>query len=191
MPNGPSERLREAQKSSYNHSLKTGRCCYQTYKQLLHFVVRSVPVHFGSLPSSSDVSLPHSFLSIWIDRRRARAHLRVSETRLDRQASSESSFQHSGNAFGSTGAERDRISALTKCIWLDRRRARAHLGVPERHLDRQASSESACQYSGNAFGSAGVDREHCCARREFYLYCFGQQSDGPFRSTKQVLLAFC
>ena len=110
---------------------------------------------------------------------------------LDRQASSESSFQHSGNAFGSTGAERDRISALTKCIWLDRRRARAHLGVPERHLDRQASSESACQYSGNAFGSAGVDREHCCARREFYLYCFGQQSDGPFRSTKQVLLAFC
>ena len=138
MPNGPSERLREAQKSSYNHSLKTDRFCYQTYKQLLHFVVRSVPVHFGSLPSSSDVSLPHSFLSIWIDRRRARAHLRVSETRLDRQASSESSFQHSGNAFGSTGAERERSEqksfwAIRSVKLLARQNKYFLLGLPPVH----------------------------------------------------------
>ena len=100
VPNGPFERLREAQKSSYNQSFKTYRFCYQISKQLLHFVVRSVPVDFGGLPSSSDVSLPHSFSSIWIDRRRARAHLSVSETRLGRQASSESAFQNSGDAFG-------------------------------------------------------------------------------------------
>ena len=87
-----SERLREAQTSSYNRSFKTERFCYQTSKQLLHFVVRSVPVHFGGLPSSSDVRLLHSFSSIWIDKRRARAHLSVSETRLDRQASSEITF---------------------------------------------------------------------------------------------------
>jgi len=179
VPNGPSERLREAQKSSYNPSFKTDRFCYQTSKQLLHFVVRSVSVHFGGLPSSSDVRLPHSFSSIWIDRRRARAHLSVSETRLDRQASSESAFQHSGNAFGSTGVERERISALPKCIWVDRRRAGAHLSVSERHLDRQASCESAFQDSGNAVGSTGVDRERRYARRELYLYCFVQQSDGP------------
>ena len=83
VPNGPSERLREAQKSSYNPSFKTDRFCYQTSKQLLHFVVRSVSVHFGSLPSSSDVRLSHSPSNIWIDRRPARAHLSVSEARLD------------------------------------------------------------------------------------------------------------
>ena len=103
----------------------------------------------------------------------------VSETHLDRQASSESAFQHSGNAFGLIGADRERISALPKCFWVDRRRAGEHLSVSERHLDRQASSESACQDSGNAFGSTGVDREHRYARRELYLYCFVQQSDGP------------
>ena len=58
------------------------------------------------------------------------------------------------------------------------------MSVSERHLDRQASGESAFQDSGNAFGSTGVDREHCCARRELYLYCSGQQSDGPFSFDK-------
>ena len=83
----------------------------------------------------------------------------VSETRLDRQASSESAFQHSGDAFGSTGAERERISAFPKSIWLDKRRARAHLRVSERHLDRQTSSESVFHQSRNAFGATGVERE--------------------------------
>ena len=159
MPNGPSEKLREAQKSSYNQSFKTDRFCYQISKQLLHFVVRSVSVDFGSLPSSPDGRLPHSFSSIWIDKRRARAHLSVSETRLDRQASSESACQHSGGAFGLTGAKREHISAFPKSIWLDKRRARAHLRVSERHLDRQASSESLFQQSRNAFGTTGVERE--------------------------------
>ena len=94
---------------AFNQPFKTDRFYYQTSKQLLHFVVRSVSVHFGGLPSSSDVSLPHLFSSILIDKRRARAHLSVSEARLDRQASSESTFQHSGNTFGSTGVERERI----------------------------------------------------------------------------------
>ena len=58
------------------------------------------------------------------------------------------------------------------------------MSVSERHLDRQASSESACQYSGNPFGSTGVDREHCWARREFYLYGSCHQSDGPFSLDK-------
>ena len=35
-----------------------------------------------------------------------------------------------------------------------------------------------------AFGSTCVDREHCCARRELYLYCSGQQKDGPFSCDK-------
>ena len=48
------------------------------------------------------------------------------------------------------------------------------------HFDSQASSESVFQHSRNAFGSTGVDREHCCARRELDLYSSDQQSDGPF-----------
>ena len=66
------------------------------------------------------------------------------------------------------------------------------MNVSEMHLDRQASSESAFQYSGNVFGSTGVDRERCYARRELHLYCSRQQSDGPFSldktSTSCVLL---
>ena len=120
-------------------------------------------MHFGCLPSSSDVRLSHSFSSIQVDKRRARAHLSVSETHLDRHASSESTFHNSGNAFGSTGVRRERISALPKCIWVDRRPARAHLNVSDRHLDRQASRGSAFQHSGNAFGSTGVGRERLSA----------------------------
>ena len=41
---------------------------------------------------------------------------------LDRQASDESAFQCIGNAFGSTGVERERISTLRKRIWIDGRR---------------------------------------------------------------------
>ena len=114
--------------------------------------------------------------NIWVERRRVRAYLSTWEThldrqassesaferirnRLDRQVSSESAFQHSGDAFGSTGAERERISAFPKSIWLDKRRARAHLRVSERHLDRQTSSESVFHQSRNAFGATGVERE--------------------------------
>ena len=46
---------------------------------------------------------------VWIDRRRARMRFSTPETHLDRQASSEGVFQHSRNAFGSTGVERERI----------------------------------------------------------------------------------
>ena len=72
-----------------------------------------------------------------------RASFGTPEMHLGRQASSESAFERIGNAFGSTGVERERISTLRKRIWIDRRRARASFGNPEMHLGRQASSESA------------------------------------------------
>ena len=45
---------------------------------------------------------------------------------LDRRESSESTFEHVRNAFGSTGAERERFFS----IWIDERRAKAHLSGP-------------------------------------------------------------
>ena len=78
---------------------------------------------------------------------------------LDRQASSESAFERIGNAFGSTGVERERISTLLKRIWIDRRRARSYFSTPEMHLGRQASSGSAFECIRKAFGSPGVERE--------------------------------
>ena len=44
---------------------------------------------------------------IRIDKRRARTHMSTSETHLDRQASSENTFEHLGNAFGSAGVEQE------------------------------------------------------------------------------------
>ena len=44
-----------------------------------------------------------------MDQRRARAHLTTSESHLDRQASSQSSLEHIGNAFESTSVERERV----------------------------------------------------------------------------------
>ena len=78
---------------------------------------------------------------------------------LDRQASSESAFARIGNAFGSTGVERELISTLRKRIWIDGRRARSHFSTHEMHLARQASSASAFGSARKAFGSSGVERE--------------------------------
>ena len=44
--------------------------------------------------------------------------------------------------FGLTGVEREPLFALRKCVWMDRRRARARFGVSSMHLGRQAYSES-------------------------------------------------
>ena len=44
---------------------------------------------------------------IWSDRCRERAHLRIAEAHLDRQAPSRSSFTRSQSAFTSTGDERE------------------------------------------------------------------------------------
>ena len=82
---------------------------------------------------------------------------------MDRQASSESAFERVGNAFGSTGVERERISELKKRIWIDGRRARAHFSTPEMHLARQASSESAFESVRKAFGSTSVERKRISA----------------------------
>ena len=96
----------------------------------------------------------------------------------------------SADSFDATGVERERISILRKCIWVDRRRARSHFSTPNMHFverelvsalrlcvgddrhrararfgvlemyfDRRASSESAFEHTGNAFGSTGVERE--------------------------------
>ena len=62
----------------------------------------------------------------------ARAHLSTSETHLYRQASSEFAYEHVGNAFGLTSAQRGRVRALRKRIWMDKRRARAHLSIQVR-----------------------------------------------------------
>ena len=48
---------------------------------------------------------------------------------MDRQAPSESAFESIGHAFGSTGVEREHISTLRKCIWIDGRRARAYFSI--------------------------------------------------------------
>ena len=46
------------------------------------------------------------------------------DSHLDRQAFSECTFERMGNAFGSTGAERERTTAGPACMLIDRRRAR-------------------------------------------------------------------
>ena len=53
--------------------------------------------------------------------------LLLDDLHLDRQASRECTFKHVGNAFGSTGFERERITASPKCIWIDKRQGRAEL----------------------------------------------------------------
>ena len=55
----------------------------------------------------------------------------IAKISFDRQASSESSFWPVRNAFGSTGAERKRILGRRKRIWIDSRRANAHLDIFE------------------------------------------------------------
>ena len=86
---------------------------------------------------------------ILINRRRARAHFSVSEKHLDWQASSKSASQHSRNAFGTTSVKRERVWAYRKGILIDRRQARAHLSTTQRHLDKQASSESTSERSNS------------------------------------------
>ena len=82
---------------------------------------------------------------------------------MDRQASSESAFERIGNAFGSSGVERERISKLRRRIWIDGRRARAHFSIPEKHLARQAPSASAFESVRKAFGSTNVERKRISA----------------------------
>ena len=53
----------------------------------------------------------------------------------------------------------EQAGARRKRIWIDQRRARAHLSTSERHLDRRASSESASERIRKSFGSTSVDRE--------------------------------
>ena len=95
---------------------------------------------------------------VWIDRRRARAHFNTPETHLDRRAPSEIAFQHSRNAFGSTGVERERIWECQKGIWIVRRRARAHVNIQEMHLGRQVSIESTVARVGNSICIALVNK---------------------------------
>ena len=125
------------------------------------------------------------------------AHLSASEMRLDRQALSKSAFQHSGNAFGSTGAEVLQLfPAVLECIWVDRsraraisrtsyvkfsvwidgRRARAHLNTPETDSERRAPRCCALGAGSTVF----VVSES--ARRQKYYFC-RKTSTGVSRST--------
>ena len=119
----------------------------------------------------------------WIDKRQARAPLFIIVQSLH-------GLRLRFSMLFDFGQKEWRISKDWTSIWVDRRRARAHLSVSDKHFDRQASSESAFQYSGNAFGSTAVDREHCCARRELICIALVNRVAAPFRLTKQVLLAF-
>ena len=66
---------------------------------------------------------------------------------FDRQVSSESAFCYAEHTFGWAGVERERLLFNRKCIWNDRRRARAYLrqasarwrdGRPRSHCVRRA-----------------------------------------------------
>ena len=124
--------------------------------------------------------------TIWIDKCRARAHFSTSETHLCRQAWSESASEHVENSFGSASVERECISALRICVWDDRRRARAHSSTPDMHLGRQASSESAFQHSGYAFGTTGVERERISVCAKWSL-----NSGAPWGQTQTVVTIRC
>ena len=70
---------------------------------------------------------------------------------MDRHTSSKSPFLDSQNASGSTDIERERFPACRDCIFIDRRRVRAHSWTFKTRLSRPESSESAFRHYENAF----------------------------------------
>ena len=80
--------------------------------------------------------------------------------RLDRQVSSESTFEHVKQSFGLTGVEPECICVYRSCICNDRRRATAQFCAPEMYLDRHAWSESTFEHIEHSSGSMGIEREH-------------------------------
>ena len=130
--------------------------------------------HYGHLPKAK---------RIWIDGCRARALLSTHETHLGRRAQSESTFEHTEEAFGSTGVEREQI-------WTYNKNKREPIGNTIRSTS--VERKRFWTYRRRAWGSTNGAFRSTCVKRTRFTYksrivfchwkmCFARQEPSEMR----------